>query len=152
MGSHIVVRTSTTSLLQSARAVGSRCGRITWLQPMAPGIQSASSARWASYLRPHTQLWLAYEPENKWEKMHVCFICNILTSTLMKTICPMNTLLLEIMQINQGSVGIFYILFKSISVCSIWSKMVQCAALLCLTCASVKHKMPSVERDKQEQL
>lgn len=68
----------------------------------------------------------------------------------------MNTLLLEMMQINQGSVflsvGIFYILFKSISVCSIWSKMVQCAALLYLTCASVKHKMPSVVRDKQEQL
>lgn len=87
---------------------------------------------------------------------HVSFICNILTSTLMKTICLMNTLLLEMMQINQGSVflsvGIFYILFKSISVCSIWSKMVQCAALLYLTCASVKHKMPSVVRDKQEQL
>lgn len=88
MESHTVARTSTTSSLPSAQAVGSQWGRTTWLQPMAPGIQSASSVQWASYLRPHTQLWLAYRQGNKWERYpHICFICNILTTRLMKTVC-----------------------------------------------------------------
>lgn len=65
MGNHTAVRTSTTSSLPSALAVGSQWGRTTWRQPTAPGTQSASSARWASNIRPHTLLVLM----QGWESM-----------------------------------------------------------------------------------
>ncbi len=96
MESHIAARISTTYLLPSVPAVGSQWGRTTWLQPMAPGIQSASSALWASYFRPHTRLWLTHEPGNKWKRCpHICFICNISTTRLMKTLCLISMLRLK---------------------------------------------------------
>lgn len=103
MGSHIVARTSTTSLLPSAQAAGSQWGRTTWLQPMAPGIQSASSAQWASYLRPHTRLWLTHKPRNKWEKIptHLLYLQHF-DHKADENLMPDEYVAVDMMQINQG--------------------------------------------------
>lgn len=139
MGSHIVARTSTTSLLPSAQAAGSQWGRTTWLQPMAPGIQSASSAQWASYLRPHTRLWLTHKPRNKWEKIptHLLYLQHF-DHKADENLMPDEYVAVDMMQINQGepyfpvwvsftfSSNLLFFFF----LCSIWSKTVQCAAPL----------------------
>lgn len=133
MESHTAARTSIISSLPSAPAAARQWGRTTCLQPMAPGTQSASSARWASlYLRPHTQLWLTHQLHTKWElDQHICFIYSISATRLMKTLCPNEFVAVDMMQINQRQPSMWLsstFCLNSTSVCSIWSKTIQCAS------------------------
>lgn len=100
---------------------------------MAPGTQSASSAWWASlYLRPHTQLWLTHQLHTKWERdQHICFICSISATRLIKTLCPNEFVTVDMMWINQRQPSMwlsFTFCSNSTPVRSIWSKTIQCAA------------------------